>query len=307
MENNKQKYLKYKTKYVNLKNTIQKGGNNREIIGIDGQTYIISDELFEQCSSWILFTLREVMGDSLVRNFLINSFVTESKIPNFYDIEMPFEALRQNNTTVTKLCKNIIANNTHNIFIFTGTNLPDKITRETHYNIFIVDKINKTVRAIDPAIKPKNKMGIQRYGIYHPFLALETIFPFFIKNGYTTDFIQLKNPAQTSHDDVFCQTWTLIILELWLSLIATKGIDNRVEFSPLKIKKYNILLEFYKKIIFNYPDIATMLNENYINNINITRKDYLNEDEEDINVDNVLAQINPSMTLINYFKPEDLL
>jgi hypothetical protein len=310
MENNKQKYLKYKTKYINLKNTIQKGGYNNVIL-LDEQINAISDELFDDFVSWILFSLRELMGYSDIRNLLINSFIKQSGIQGIYDKLIPFEPLRNDDTGVIKLCNDIITNNTHNIFIFTGTNLPDPDTMETHYNIFIVDKTENTVRAIDPAIKSINEQGEQELGIYHPFLALETIFPFFQNYGYNTGFIQLKNPAQTNPGDVFCQSWTLLILKLWLSSIRYGNINNPVEIPEDQLSKYALLLDFYKEIVLNFPTIAAIFNETYIKNINEQRKlIFINHPRKSIKTkgiyDNIkLATINATATLVNFIIPDD--
>ncbi len=295
-QNYKQKYLKYKKKYLNVKNetnTIQNGGKSNVIL-LNNTTISIKDQYFDDFASWLLYSLREVFGYMDVRHMLINQWVNSVGLQGVYNELIQFDPLRKNDDNVIQLCNDIIQNQTHNIFIFTGTNLPDIQTNETHYNIFIVNKQQKKVIAIDPAILQNGKPGI-----YHPFLAKYTIFPIFKKHKYTTDFMRLSHPAQDIEHDVFCQTWTLLILYLWLSNGTINGtVEIPIQIPEEQIDRYALLLQFYKQCVSGFPEIATYLNSTYKDNIINIRKNVAPGNNE-------LAKINASATLLNNVVPED--
>ncbi len=294
----KQKYLKYKNKYLTLKNNLQNGGGNAVIL-LDESTVEIDDEIFDDMASWILLSLREVMGFSDVRRHVINNMVDEFKIPNVAPVIPLINPERKNDDEVFVLCKSIISDEdpTHSIFIFTGTNLPDKRTKETHYNIFLIDKASKKLIVIDPAAKIVKRKGAIKVtsGIYESYLAKEVVIPFFEANGYDCNFLPLRNPAQTIVSDVFCQTWTLVLLREFLSNVANPVIEIPKE----QKNKYEILLGFYKSVISSFPDFASYLNSVYAENISKERIKLTKKWTDD------LLKVNASKTFVEHFIVDD--
>jgi hypothetical protein len=157
--------------------------------------------------------------------------------------------------------------------VFTATNIAEyrdvgKDT-ETHYQTFISDNKHKKLYSIDPALKPNNKIGV-----YTPQIALEEIMPFYEDNGYKTQFISLKNPAQTNdtgdNADVFCQSWSLYILIYVLQ--KSKNNDFKgivVDIPKSQLDRYKLLLDFYKNIVTNIPSIKTVLNDEYVSELKL--------------------------------------
>ena len=179
--------------------------------------------------------------------------------------------------------------------IFTATNLEEYRTKdqgkdnETHYQMFIIDNTHKTLFVIDPALKSNKKSGI-----YVPQVALEIVIPWFKDHDYKTGFIPLSNPAQTddSEDnaDVFCQLWSLYILLKVLDqgdhtrkAVSDQGDhhkDGSHKFSGITVKipkgqtkRYEILLEFYKRILTEIPSVGTVLNEEFVSELKSYKPD----------------------------------
>ena len=299
----KEKYLKYKQKYMDLKQKLQKGGEGEnKIVLLDGREGEISDELFDDIASWILFSMREMMGYSEVRQNIILGWLDEYKIANVVRTVTTINPQRKNNKEVKDLCGTILkdTNLANNIYVFTGTNLADPRSNETHYNIFIVNKSAKTLMIIDPASKRKYNRRTRTYetvsGIYESYLANDTIIPIFNKEGYTCNFLQLTNSAQTITSDVFCQTWTLVILRSYLNNIEVPV----VEIPKQQSDKNNILLTFYKYILERFPEYKKILNDGYVENIQNERTKLVSTDNERLQL------VDASSTLIKYFTAEDV-
>ena len=258
MSSYQKKYLKYKLKYLDLKNQI--GGANNVILktGALGQ---ISDELFDDMTSWILYSLREIMGFNDIREKIILDFCDKNNIQNVYRRIHTVNPFRSDDTEVITYCNYILQDNTADIYIFTGSNLPDPISRETHYNIFVIIKSTRNVIVIDPASKRIERKGEYDVvsGIYEPYLANQTIIPFFRQYGFKCNFLQLTHPAQISESDVFCQTWTIILL---LSYLPQRNI--LINIPKTQPKKYQLLLDFYKLILNTNREIYDLLNKQFL-------------------------------------------
>jgi hypothetical protein len=301
------KYLKYKKKYFNALH----GGSLNEVRLLDGTVKTINDVMFDLMSGWILFCLRELVGYAEIRQTIILNFLEKLQIESVYKEIITIDPHRKDDTEVINLCDKIITypDETQKIFIFTGTNLPDPITFETHYNIFIVDKSQNLLLIIDPASKlalnKKTGEYISKSGIYEPYLAKEVIIPFFKDHGYRHSFIASTVPAQTQSDDVFCQTWTLVILKKYLENISNK-LKNPVQPFELIViphsieDKYSLLLEFYKYMLTVFPEVQGILNNIYAGYINSNTQ--INKKNKEI-----LIKINPSLTILEYFKSDDFI
>jgi hypothetical protein len=130
---------------------------------------------------------------------------------------------------------------------------------ETHFQSYIIDNENKKIYVIDPAF---NKNGERFVGIYYAEVTHEVIKPFFEEKKYEVKFVHLSKPAQTTTDDVFCQSWSLLIL---LSLLENKNYKTVMEIKipTKKIDKYKMLLEFYKTMFNHMPDLRENLRTEY--------------------------------------------
>ena len=128
---------------------------------------------------------------------------------------------------------------------------------------------------------------------------------FFLPHRYTYDFVKLTNPAQISSDDVFCQSWCLLLLISFL--IKTSSIieeacycleNNLINYSNKineKIKYQGalpkqLLIDSFKNFIpteiwdrpkmgFSFPFAKWMGNSDYIkqvssNSNNILQRNY---------------------------------
>lgn len=224
--------------------------------------------------SWAIHAMKDVIGRQIVRKNIITTFVP--KIKNARQIRT-FDAFQQyktapydnKKTKILTYCANIIK--LKSLVVFTASNIQENAEdMETHYQSYIVDNKNKILFAVDPAINPKTKTG---FGIYKPMVTTDIIQPFFEKNGYRFQFVKLSNPAQTTKDDVFCQSWSLYIL---LALLDGQfdGVNNNNAFSKTitipksKIDKYAVLLDFYKKILGGVDGVADELNQTFVGYIN---------------------------------------
>jgi len=219
--------------------------------------------------SWVLHSMKEVLGMEEIRNIIIRHFIPKLK---YIDKIRTFDAFQQydkppfdnKKKEIIEYCKKIIK--WKNLGIFTATNIQiNADDHETHYQCFIVDNKQQRVYAIDPAMDHTTETG---YGIYDPTVSYEVIKPFFEKKGYTFKYIQLTNPAQINEEDVFCQSWSLYIL-INVLLQDTDTID----IPKQQIDKYVILLDFYKEIL-DLQDVSTELDYVYKHNIN-TNTDFI--------------------------------
>ena len=297
----KKKCLKYKKMFEQVEQFEQYGGDNT-ITLLNDINIDIPDELFDDMASWILYSMRELMGLTSVREMIIISLVKSVGMQNVCPIISMTDPERKDDSTVHTLCEMIIHDTTPNkIFIFTGTNLPDTRSNETHYNIFIVNKDKKELLVIDPAIVLNKRTNTVEVGIYTPFLATNTVIPHFSHYSYNCAFISLTNTAQTNSSDVFCQTWTLAILKLYLE---TQTIP--VDIPQSQQDRYGILYTFYMQVLALFPNLQQRLNEMYKENIENTRlkqvlhkltKEKASKDEKQKQ-----KQINDNFSLINAAK-----
>lgn len=221
--------------------------------------------------SWVLHSMKEVLGMEEIRNIIIRHFIPNLK---YIDKIRTFDAFQQykkkpfdnKKKEIIEHCKKILK--WKNLAIFTATNIQiNEDDNETHYQCFIVDNKNQKVYAIDPAMDHTTETG---YGIYHPTVSYEIIKPFFEKKRYKFQYIKLTNPAQINEEDVFCQSWSLYIL---INVLLQN--KHTIDIPKLQIDKYVILLDFYKEIL-DIPDVSSELEHVYKYNIN-ENKEFIEE------------------------------
>lgn len=239
--------------------------------------------------SWTLHALKIVIGDESIREEILmhyhpelhkglltklrrinhgkqhirtfNAFVKQTENDTSFDdaLEKKKEDMRDYLSEIVKLDGTIV---------FTATNIQrDADDFETHFQTFIVDNDNKTVLAIDPAYNKtvlrtnkKNNILAVHQGIYYAEVTHEVIKPFFEEENPDYDFriVPLSHPAQIAFDDVFCQSWSLFILDSLLSNMVAE-----FEIPDKQIDKYDMILQFYKRAFNDIPTLKEYLKNEY--------------------------------------------
>ncbi len=234
--------------------------------------------------SWVLHALKIVLGDESIREEIIMHYNPD---------------LHKGNLTRLKRIGNVNHDHhviTFNAFIESGKTREDKIEKihdylekivempgtvaftatnvqqdendfETHFQSFIVDNDAKRVTMIDPAYNKKKRSG---KGIYHAEIAREIVKPFFKflnmdleeEDEYKVRFLKLTNPAQIAHDDVFCQSWSLFMLNSLLENDAYKT-TQKFKIPTSQMDKYDMILKFYKRIFTDIPSLRGYLKAEY--------------------------------------------
>ena len=200
--------------------------------------------------SWVLYSLRELLGYENVRNKILEAKLKE--IPNLvlgktFSLEYKIPDLQD-------YLKKVIQQVNKRI-LFTAANLPDLVTGETHYQTYVVDTKAKTVIMIDPSRRPSGK------GIYPPIVSREVIKPFFEANGYSVNWIDVTTACQIKKQDVFCQTWSLY---LQVQSVLNPGV--RINVPKTQDKKYELLLQFYQSLL-KYQGFCDDLQKEFIDSV----------------------------------------
>ncbi|NDB36679.1 MAG: hypothetical protein EB023_15360 [Flavobacteriia bacterium] len=157
--------------------------------------------------------------------------------------------------------------NTSTVVVFHGINPPQ--SGETHYQTFVLDFQTRTALVIDPAMTWRKSQGkyIQEPGIYKPFLALNTLFPFLKTKNFETSFMRTTHPCQDCEDDIYCQSWTMYVLVQYLCQQRTQPIVIPCD----QLKRYTILLRFFKQIFSLIPECCDELRAIYKYNVTYHR------------------------------------
>lgn len=244
-------------------------------------------------SSWVLHALKIILGDESIRQQILLHYHPELHKGNITKLksvgnkqnhvktfnafiepgktrEDKFEKIRIFLRTVIKLKGTVV---------FTASNIQyDEDDVETHYQTFIVDNDAKRVYIIDPAndrtvnkndakYKKSKTILVSGQGIYYAQVAHEIIKTFFEQNtDYIVELVQLSYPAQIIENDVFCQSWSLYILDQLLENDAYKK-STVVKIPETQINKYDKILGFYKRIIRNIPNLSEYLTAEYVGEI----------------------------------------
>lgn len=204
-------------------------------------------EIREIAISWVLYSIREAIGLSDVRNEILKKKI--ERLGTYPKNEIVYGKTFTQGDTFNDIHQMIY--NFHGsdkrVLVFTsngeivqkrGKRKFDDDLIESHYVSFILDKRNAIAVIIDPS---RNNGNV---GIYNPYIGI-CLEPFFKKQGYTVKWLEMTSPCQINYHDVFCQSWTLFLVYKWL-----KYNDNEKIFIPKKQhKKYSKLLGFYKKLL----------------------------------------------------------
>ena len=198
--------------------------------------------------SWTLHAMKSLLGLKTVRNKVIKYFYPTIKNINKAET---FDAF-QSPAALLAYCAEIMHYQPY--VVFTASNqAEDTAEPETHYQTFYLDNVTKHLYMIDPS--RKNKAD----GVYTPFIARDTIQPFYEQQGYVCEFIEMTNPAQSSDRDVFCQSWSLYILTNFLQ----DGLHT-VPIARNQLERYAVLLNFYQVIIDDVPTLQKELKKEYV-------------------------------------------
>ena len=244
-------------------------------------------------SSWVLHAMKIILGDESIRQQILlhyhpklhhgnitklravgnkqnhvktfNAFIEPRKTR-----ENKFEKIRAFLRAVVTLKGTVV---------FTAANVQfDEDDTETHYQTFIVNNDAKKIYIIDPAndrtvdkndkkYKKSKTILVSGQGIYYAQVAHEIIKPFFEQNtDYAVELVQLSHPAQINENDVFCQSWSLYILDKLLENDAYKTTEV-VDIPNAQINKYDTILGFYKRILRDIPNLAEYLIAEYVGEI----------------------------------------
>ena len=241
--------------------------------------------------SWTLHALKIVIGDESIREEILmhyhpelhkgiftklrrinhgkqhvrtfNAFAKQKKGDTSFDV-----AIEKKKENIHEYLSEIVKLN--GTVVFTATNIQrDADDFETHFQTFIVDNDNKTVLAIDPAYNKtvlrtnkKNNILAVHQGIYYAEVTHEVIKPFFEEEQPDYDFrmVPLSHPAQIAFDDVFCQSWSLFILD---SLLSNNSTNEEFEIPDKQIDKYDMILRFYKRVFNDIPILKEYLKNEY--------------------------------------------
>jgi len=218
----------------------------------------------QKAISWLLHSLKIILGDESIRRYIIlfyNPKITNSGkkyIKTFDAFVEKGETREQKAEKITEYCRGIFQKK--GVIVFTATNIQvDKFDNETHYQSYIVDNNNQQLIVIDPAYDSTKENNA---GIYMAEVSNEVVIPFFQSKGYTIHFINLTSPAQISAGDVFCQSWSLYIL---LQKIKKSEYVQNIHFEvpESQLDKYDMLLQFYKQIFNDMPELRDNLKTEY--------------------------------------------
>ena len=234
--------------------------------------------------SWVLHALKIVLGDESIREEIILHYSPDLHKGNLTKLKrigndnhkhhvITFNAFIESGKTredkidkIRDYLEKIVE--MPGTVAFTATNVQqDENDFETHFQSFIIDNDAKRVLIIDPAYDKTKKSG---KGIYHAEIAREILKPFFKflnmdleeEDEYKVRFLKLTNPAQIAHDDVFCQSWSLFILN---SLLENDAYKSAREFKipASQMDKYDMILGFYKRIFNDIPSLRGYLKAEY--------------------------------------------
>ena len=245
-------------------------------------------------ASWVLYALKITLGYEPIRQLILLHYhprlhwgnITnlkrisgrDSHVKTFDAFIEPGKTREQKIKKIQDFLEKIVEMD--GVIVFTASNIQHDIYDiETHYQTFIVDNTEKKVYMIDPAndrtvdknapkYKKSNKILVSGQGVYYAEVAHHVIKPFFEgKTDYSVELVQLSHPAQIIEDDVFCQSWSLFILNLLLTNNAYTT-SSVVEIPEKQIDKYGMILGFYKRILTDVPAMHAIFAEEFLKVIN---------------------------------------
>jgi len=247
----------------------------------------------EEAISWMLHSLKIILGDQGIRRYIITKYYPKLSNPSpasmrTFDAFIPIGKTRADKANeIIAYCKSMMRKK--GTVVFTATNIQtDEFDNETHFQSYLLDNAKHRLLVIDPAY---DATQANHMGIYYAEVTEEVIGPFFQNNRYTVEYIELTHPAQIHQGDVFCQSWSLLIL--LQKLKNNEYVRDKTFTIPVsQIDKYEMLLSFYKQIFVDLPELCDNL-----------RIEYKGEVNTNVNVD---KHTQMARTLLEY-DPVDLL
>ena len=249
----------------------------------------------QKAISWMLHSLKIVLGDEGIRRYITLFYYPEiknksKKCMRTFNTFIPKGKTRQDKIDKIKtFCEGILQNK--DITVFTATNIQqDTFDNETHFQSFILSNNNKKLYVVDPAYDNKKENNA---GIYMAEVAYEVVIPFFKSENYSIEFINLSTPAQICEGDVFCQSWSLYIILQKLKKNEYL-VDTSFEIPEKQLDKYDMLLEFYKQIFTDMPELGENLITEYEEEIKQAKDLKITEKENYLQFDPVELLLNMS-------------
>ena len=252
----------------------------------------MSDQIIPIAISWVLYSIRETIGLTSVRNVIL-----KNKIDQLGEYDIKYGKTFSKGDTFEDIY-DLINENTNNLIFTSNADIVSKFTGgqkkktkkrkrneelvESHYVSFILDRVKMTVTIIDPSRK-NGKMGI-----YNPYIGLH-LESFLKKEGYNVKWLEMTSPCQISYDDVFCQSWTLYLIFKYYEsehYVSDYNNDNVIYIPKKQDKKYKKLLDFFKELA-SYEIFRTELKISYNENI----KNHLDQ--------KILSTYDPCCLLLN--------
>ena len=138
----------------------------------------VSKKMKQNAISWLLHSIKILLGDESIRRYIILKYNPELKNKNHiktFDAFIKSGKTREHKHKEIKKYLQAISRLKKDIVVFTATNVQkDEEDIETHFQSFIVDNNNKKVYGIDPAYDKNEEDFI---GIYYAEILHETIKP----------------------------------------------------------------------------------------------------------------------------------
>jgi hypothetical protein len=205
--------------------------------------------------SWVLHSIKNVMGYDIVRKSILKHFIPG--IQNLSD-STTFSGMEEDYAKITGDYILNIATQKKPYVVFTIANpaLEENNLFETHYQFIYVDNVNHIIYSIDPASVYNPDTGKVIRGVWRPE-ASEGMITYLKKHNhkihghkYRFQFVKTSHPAQTSEDDVFCQTWSLMLMIEFIN----KTLENPsfTDYSQIVINipenehaRYQKIVDFY--------------------------------------------------------------
>jgi hypothetical protein len=218
----------------------------------------------QKAITWLLHAIKIIMGDESIRRYIIlfyNPLMKNKgkKCMKTFNAFVQKGKTRENKAEKIKsYCFDIYQKK--GIVVFTASNIQQNpLDMETHFQSYIVDNDQKTILVIDPAYDHTKELNA---GIYMAEVSNEVIIPFFQSKGYKISFVDLTTPAQIYNGDVFCQSWSLYIL---LQKLKNNEYLQNISFTipENQLDKYDMLLQFYKQILSDIPELRENLRTEY--------------------------------------------
>lgn len=258
-------------------------------------------EYREEAISWLLHSLKILLGDESIRRYIILKYNPHlknksKKCIRTFNAFIPKRKTRSDKANqILKFCDKML--NKKGIVVFTATNIQrDVLDNETHFQSYILNNRAKQIIIVDPAYDRTKENG---EGIYMAEVSKEVIIPFFQSKKYAIQFVDLSRPAQIYEDDVFCQSWSLYIL---LHKLKNNEFvqDISFEIPENQLDKYDMLLSFYKQIFEDMPELNDNLKIEYSEEITQSK----GPNAPTKNEKEAMIKINPVALLLDMSKYE---